>query len=65
MFGLEKNVVENLIAIVCGVLIFNSLIRFPFLGKYFETYPALILLIALVLLANKDKLSNVLGNGKI
>ena len=58
---LEKNTVENLIVLVAGVLLFNGLVYTPYLGKYFQKYPLIIVGLAILLLMFKDRIASTIG----
>jgi len=61
MLGMNKDAANNLIVLVCGVFIFNSLINFPAVGAYFIKYPIIIFGLAILLLIFKDKIAGTLG----
>lgn len=61
MFGLDKNTIGNLVVLISSVLIFNGMINLPAIGLYLKEYPLIILIIAVVLLAFKEKIANSIG----
>ena len=58
---MEKNTVENIVILLASVLIFNSLPKFQIVGAYFEQYPIIIFIVAILLLIYKDRIANQLG----
>jgi hypothetical protein len=47
--------------LIASVLLFNGIIYFGRVGEYFKQYPWLFIIIAVLLLAMKDKIANTIG----
>ena len=47
--------------LLAGILLFNGLIYLPKVGEYFKKYPIVIVILAIVILAAKDKIADAIG----
>ena len=61
VLGLKKETMDDLLAVVAAVLIFNSFPRFPVVGEYFQQYPLILFGLAIILIANRRKIANRYG----
>ncbi len=57
----KKDTVDDILSVFIAILISYSIPRLPFVGPYFEKYPILIFIFALLLLAYKKKIETFLG----
>jgi len=61
MFGLKKETVDDVLTVLAAVMIFNTLPQFQFVGQYFKDYPIIILAMAIIIIAYRNKIANSLG----
>ena len=61
IFGLDRNTISSLVVIIASVLLFNGIVYFGQVGEWFKQYPWLFIIVAVLLLIFKDKISGKLG----
>jgi len=61
MFGLKKETVDDVLTVLAAVMIFNTLPQLQFVGQYFKDYPIIILAMAIIIIAYRNKIANSLG----
>jgi len=61
MAFIERSTVSHLMTLLAGILLFNGLIYLPKVGEYFKKYPIVIVILAIVILAAKDKIADAIG----
>lgn len=62
VFGFKKEAADDVLTIFIAILMFQAIPRFQIIGDYFEKYPIIIFIIALLLLFNRQKIINFIGS---
>jgi len=57
----DRNTVENTVVIMATIIFFNTIPKLPYIGKYFDQYPYILIGIAILMISFKDKIANTLG----